>query len=455
MMRSFSLAEIEASLHGHLQGASVEFGGVGTDSRQVRAGDLFVALSGANFDGHDYLDDVAQKGAVAALVSRDVESTLPLLRVADTQRALGLLGAYNRALFANPVVAITGSSGKTTVKNMLASVLGQRGNTLATQGNYNNEIGVPLTLLRLAPEHDFAVVEMGAGRAGDIRWLCELGKPTVSVLLNAMAAHLDGFGSVEGIAQAKGEIFDQLGAGDTAIINADQPWSAAWRERAGEAAILDFGMHNDAAVKARDINVRGVNGVSFTADTPAGDMLIDLALPGEHNVMNALAAIAAGLACQLSPLEIASGLRSVAAVEGRLARHQSAAGTTVIDDCYNANPGSVRAAIDLLATCPGHRTLVLGAMRELGADSAALHREMGEQARAAGIDRLWGVGPELEVCVDAFGEGGSFFPDRYAALSSLQEQFEPGDAVLVKGSRSAGMELILQALLADDQAGEG
>ena len=449
MMRSFSLAEIEASLHGHLQGASVEFGGVATDSRQVRAGDLFVALSGANFDGHDYLDDVAQKGAVAALVSRDVESTLPLLRVADTQRALGLLGAYNRALFANPVVAITGSSGKTTVKNMLASVLGQRGNTLATQGNYNNEIGVPLTLLRLAPEHDFAVVEMGAGRAGDIRWLCELGKPTVSILLNAMAAHLDGFGSVEGIAQAKGEIFDQLGAGDTAIINADQPWSAAWRERAGEAAILDFGVRNDAAVKARDVNVRGVNGVSFTADTPAGDMLIDLALPGEHNVMNALAAIAAGLACQLSPLEIASGLRSVAAVEGRLARHQSAAGTTVIDDCYNANPGSVRAAIDLLAACPEKRTLVLGAMRELGSETEEMHRAIGEYARERGLQGFCGVGPELQSAGEAFGAGGQWYPDRNAAIAELVSQFGASDIVLVKGSRSAGMESVLQALIGE------
>ena len=448
MMRSFSLAEIEAALHGHLQGASVEFSGVTTDSRKVCPGDLFVALSGANFDGHDYLGDVAQKGALAALVSRDVESTLPLLRVADTQRALGLLGAYNRALFAKPVVAITGSSGKTTVKNMLAAVLGQRGDTLATQGNYNNEIGVPLTLLQLAPEHDFAVVEMGAARAGDIRWLCELGKPNVSILLNAMAAHLDGFGSVEGVAQAKGEIFDQLGAGDTAIINADQSWSGAWRERAGEATILDFGVHNDAAVKARDINVRGVNGVSFTADTPAGDMLIDLALPGEHNVMNALAAIAAGLACQLSPLEIASGLRSVAAVEGRLARHQSAAGATVIDDCYNANPGSVRAAIDLLAACPDKRTLVLGAMRELGPESEEMHRAIGEYARERGLQGLCGVGPELQSTVEAFGDGGQWYSDREAASAALAVQFGASDIVLVKGSRSAGMESVLESPIA-------
>ncbi|MEP0203446.1 MAG: UDP-N-acetylmuramoyl-tripeptide--D-alanyl-D-alanine ligase [Halioglobus sp.] len=447
MMRSLSMNEIEAPLHAHLQGMGVEFTGVTTDSRNVAPGDIFVALRGANFDGHEYLHEVAKKGAVAALVSRDVESTLPLLRVADTQRALGLLGAYNRELFPNPVVAITGSSGKTTVKNMLACVLGQRGNTLATQGNYNNEIGVPQTLLRLAPEHDFAVVEMGAGREGDIRWLCELGKPNVSILLNAMPAHLEGFGSVEVIARAKGEIFDQLGAGDTAIINADQPWSSAWRERAGDAAILDFGVHNDAAVKARDINVRGVSGVSFTADTPAGDVLIDLALPGEHNVMNALAAIAAGLACQLSPTEIASGLRSVVAVEGRLARHQSAAGAILVDDCYNANPGSVRAAIDLLAACPERRTLVLGAMRELGPESEEMHRAIGEYARERGLQSLCGVGPELQVAVEAFGEGAHWYSDRAQAIEALASQFGPGDIVLIKGSRSAGMESVLQALI--------
>jgi len=447
MMQALSLAEMEASLHGHLQGVSVEFTGVTTDSRRVQPGDLFVALQGAKFDGHDYLNDVAQRGAVATLVSRDVESTLPLLRVADTQRALGLLGAHNRALFKHSVVAITGSSGKTTVKNMIASVLGQRGNTMATEGNFNNEIGVPLTLLRLAPEHEFAVVEMGAARLGDIRWLCELGKPNVAILLNAMAAHLEGFGSVEGVAQAKGEIFDQLGADGLAIINADEPWSAAWRERAGDAAILDFGIRNDAAVKARDIKLRGVHGFSFTADTPAGDILVDLSLPGEHNVINALAAIAAGIACQLSPSEIASGLRSVVAVEGRLARHQSAGGATVIDDCYNANPGSVRAAIDLLVACPEKSTLVLGAMRELGPDSEEMHRSIGEYALERGLHALCGVGPELKSTVEAFGDGAHWYRDREAAIAALASQFDAGDVVLVKGSRSAGMETVLQALI--------
>ena len=455
MMRPMSLAELQAPLAAQLHGADREILGVSTDSRSLQEGDLFVALNGENFDGHDYVAGLEDSGAAAVLVSSPVAGSLPQLRVADTQQALGLLGGYNRQLYKGPLVAITGSSGKTTVKNMVHAVLSRRGETLATEGNFNNEIGVPLTLLRLRPGVEFAVVEMGAARAGDIAWLCELGRPTVALLLNAMPAHLEGFGSVEGVAAAKGEIFDRLGEGDCAVINADQAWARQWRKRAGAATVLDFAVEQPAAITARDIQIKGTEGVGFTVSTPAGEVAIRLALPGVHNVANALAAVAVGLACNLSLTEIRDGLESLQPVDGRLRALRSPSGFTVIDDCYNANPGSVRAAIDLLATCPGRRTLVLGAMRELGADSAALHREMGAQARAAGIDRLWGVGPELEVCVDAFGEGGSFFPDRYAALSSLQEQFEPGDAVLVKGSRSAGMELILQALLADEQAGEG
>jgi UDP-N-acetylmuramoyl-tripeptide--D-alanyl-D-alanine ligase len=452
-MRPMSLAELQAPLAAQLHGADREFLGVATDSRSLQEGDLFVALSGENFDGHDYVAGLEGSGAAAVLVSSSVAGSLPQLQVADTQQALGLLGGYNRQLYTGPLVAITGSSGKTTVKNMVHAVLSRRGETLATEGNFNNEIGVPLTLLRLQPSVEFAVVEMGAARAGDIAWLCELGRPTVALLLNAMPAHLEGFGSVEGVAAAKGEIFDRLGEGDCAVINADQAWAPQWRKRAGAATVLDFAVEQPAAITAKDIQTKGLEGVGFTVSTPAGEIAVRLALPGVHNVANALAAVAVGLACNLSLTEIRDGLESLQPVDGRLRALRSPRGFTVIDDCYNANPGSVRAAIDLLATCPGRRTLVLGAMRELGADSAALHREMGEQARAAGIDRLWGVGPELEVCVDAFGEGGSFFPDRDAALSSLQQQFEPDDTVLVKGSRSAGMELILQALLADDEKG--
>jgi UDP-N-acetylmuramoyl-tripeptide--D-alanyl-D-alanine ligase len=298
---------------------------------------------------------------------------------------------------------------------------------------------------------EYAVVEMGAARAGDIAWLCELARPTVALLLNAGPAHLEGFGSVEGVAAAKGEIFDHLGEGDTAVINADQPWSRQWRKRAGGAAVVDFGLEQPAAVSARDIQNRGLAGVGFTASTPAGDMAMRLELPGRHNVANALAAVAAGLACGISLTEIRDGLESLRPVDGRLRTSRSPAGATLVDDCYNANPGSVRAAVDMLAGCPGRRTLVLGAMRELGERSAALHREVGEYARGARIDRLWGAGPELVDCVAAFGAGGRHFDDRAALLDALPGEFGEGDTVLIKGSRSTGMEAVLHAL----QAGEG
>ncbi len=454
-MRAMSLSELEAPLHAQLVGQDREILGVSTDSRALQCGDLFVALSGENFDGHDYLSEVEAAGATAALVSCLLDSPLPQLQVANTQQALGRLGGHNRVLYKGPLVAITGSSGKTTVKNLVQAVLSRRGNTLATEGNFNNEIGVPLTLLRLSPDVEYAVVEMGAARAGDISWLCELGRPSVALLLNAMPAHLQGFGSIDAVAAAKGEIFDGLGKGDVAVINADQPWAGQWRERAGEATVLDFGLQQPAAITASAVRCDGANGVSFTAHTPAGDIPVQLVLPGVHNVANALAAIAVGLSCDVPLAEIRSGLESVRPVAGRLLSNVTSQGTKVIDDCYNANPGSVRAAIDILAGCPGRRTLVLGAMKELGETSAELHSEVGEYARRVGIDQLWGVGPELQASVDAFGEGGYFFADRAAVLAGLAGSFGKDDTVLVKGSRGAAMEHILQAMLTEHATGEG
>lgn len=451
-MRPMTLAELQMPLAAQLHGVDQAFSGVSTDSRTVQRGDLFVALRGANFDGHDYVAQVLQQGAAAALVATPVTAAIPQLQVADTLRALGQLGAYNRQLYHGPLVAITGSSGKTTVKNMVHSVLSQHGETLATAGNLNNEIGVPLTLLRLRPGLDFAVVEMGAAKAGDIDWLCELAKPTVALLLNAMPAHLQGFGSVDGVAAAKGEIFDRLDATGVAVINADQRWAKQWRKRAGDATVLDFGLQQPAAISARNVQGRGIEGSSFTVSTPKGDMAMRLSLPGVHNVGNALAAVAVGLACGLSLTEIRDGLESLQPVDGRLRALRSAHGATVIDDCYNANPGSVRAAIDLLAACPGRRTLILGAMRELGDNSAALHREIGDYARSAGIDQLWGVGPELAVSVDAFGSSGRHFADRAAVLRAVEGEFGADDTVLIKGSRSAGMEQILHALVPQHKA---
>jgi UDP-N-acetylmuramoyl-tripeptide--D-alanyl-D-alanine ligase len=268
-----------------------------------------------------------------------------------------------------------------------------------------------------------------------------------------MPALVEGFGSVDAVAAAKGEIFDGLGQGDWAIINADQPWAPAWRERAGAATVLDFGLAAAAAITARSIRSRGARGIDFTVVTPQGELPLRLSLPGVHNVANALAATAVGLACGLRLSEIGAGLEAVQPTAGRLAMAVSPAGATVIDDCYNANPGSVRAAIDMLAGCEGRRTLILGAMRELGPGSAAMHREIGEYAAAAGIERFWGVGPELQCAVEGFGRGGRSFADCEAAVGTPGGEFGTGDTVLVKGSRSTRMERVLQALLAAEPAG--
>lgn len=455
MMRDLTLSELEIPLQAAIKGHDCSVSSISTNSRTLAQGALFVALHGEQFDGHAFLDQAQHAGAVAALVSRDVDITLPVLRVTDTQRALGKLGAYNRELFAGQLVAITGSCGKTTVKNLIAGVLSVRGETLATQGNLNNEIGVPLTLLELSPKHQYAVVEMGAGRRGDIAWLCELGRPTISLLLNALPAHLAGFGSVEDIAAAKGEIFDNLGRSGTAVINADQSWSQQWRDRASPVKIIDYGVTTAAAVGAKSIQSRGMSGTHFIATTPLGEVALLLQLPGLHNVSNALAAIAVGLACELSLAEIKQGLESVMPVAGRLSTRQVSSGAQVIDDCYNANPGSVRAAIDLLSSCDGDTTLILGTMGELGADSSAMHTDIGAYAKASGVDQFWGVGPELEEAVAAFGKGGRFFAEKSLALEALPGAFATGDIVLIKGSRSTAMEHVLHALYNQPLQGEG
>ncbi len=445
-MRSWSLEELEAPLQAHLAGHNAIVNGVSTDTRSLRGGDLFVALIGERFDGHDYIVEAVDSGATAALVSREIQAPMSSLQVLDTRCALGELGRLNREQFTGPLVAITGSSGKTSVKNMLAEILSGCGETLATEGNYNNEIGVPLTLLRLAPEHRYAVIEMGAARAGDIEYLCQLGSPNVSVLVNAGPAHLEGFGDLEGVASAKAEIFDRLGSGETAVINMDQPWADQWRERAGAADVLGFGLSEVADVRAiRSVN-SGLDGSEFELVTPMGRVDVRLQVPGQHQILNALAAAASGLACGVSLEAIAAGLGRVRSVGGRLQSTVTDTGTTLIDDCYNANPGSVAAAIELLAACNGRRTLVLGVMAELGEGSEALHREVGRVARDAGLERLWGVGDALKVTVEAFGEGGAWFDSREALLRGVDADLGEADTLLIKGSRSAGMEWVLQQL---------
>ncbi|PID54842.1 MAG: hypothetical protein CR978_01230 [Gammaproteobacteria bacterium] len=447
MMRRFSLVELQEPLNATLVGADLTFSAVSSDSRTLMGGELFVALVGEQFDGHSYVKAAAEKGAAALLLSRKVDTELPYLLVDDTLQALGKLGAFNRDLFAGKVVGITGSAGKTTTKNLVASVLSQAGGVHATAGNFNNEIGVPLTLLGLEPSAAHAVIEMGATGAGDIAYLRDLVKPQVVILLNAMPAHLQGFGSIAGVAAAKGEILDNLSPEHTAILPSDSPYTAPWSFRAKPAQVLHFGFEEKADVWASNVVESGVYGSTFDLHYQDHCGRVSLQLHGSHNIKNALAAAAAGFACGLSFAQIVAGLESLTPHRGRLMPMQTPSGACVIDDSYNANPASVNAAIDLLARIEGRRHLLLGAMAELGGDARRLHAEVGAYAASRGIDQLWAVGHDALPAVSAFGDRGRHFESMDSLLDALAKQLPgAGETVLVKGSRSAGMERAVAVL---------
>lgn len=444
-MMAMQLSEAARVLDARQVGADAHFAGVSTDTRKLEKDNLFVALKGPNFDGHDYLAQAAEQGAAAVTVSRDIASTLPLIQVSDTRLALGQLAAYWRSRFEYPVVAVTGSNGKTTVKEMIAAILGRRGPVLATQGNLNNEIGVPLTLARMSGEHQGAVIEMGANHAGEIAYLTALAKPSVAVITNAGPAHLEGFGSLEGIANAKGEIFSGLPDDGVAIINADDVFAGKWRALATPRRVIDFGLMTDADVQATWQPEGNGSHVCIVAGGESTEL--KLPLPGKHNVMNALAATAAGIALGIGLDSIAAGLASMFGVQGRLQVKERADGLCVIDDTYNANPASLIAALDVLAGMDGERWLVLGDMAELGEDAIALHRGVAEVAQKDGVTRLYGLGELGAVAAEAFGAGGSAFSDRSQLLAELASRAGAGITVLVKGSRRMGMEHVVQALL--------
>jgi UDP-N-acetylmuramoyl-tripeptide--D-alanyl-D-alanine ligase len=458
-MRSFTLSELVQPLQGQLIGDDARFESVSTDSRTVQPNQLFVALPGERVDGHEFVPAVAAAGASCALVSAAAGYPLPVLRVDDTLRALGALAALNRQCFEGPLVAVTGSCGKTSVKNMMHAILQRCGETLATEGNFNNEIGVPLSLLRLAPRHRFAVIEMGAARAGDIDYLCKLARPAVSVLLNAMPAHLEGFGSVDGVAHAKGEILSGLGGSGTAVFPSESPYADLWRGLAGSARCLEFGFTDTASVSAEKVARCDDTGSSFTLRSPLGSVEVNLPVPGRHNIANALAAAAAAIAAGAGLDQVVEGLAAVTPQSGRLSSLVAASGARIIDDSYNANPASLKAAIDVLSACEGHRILVMGAMAELGADSKQMHADVGAYAARQQIDELWATGGDTDAAVAAFGDRGRSFASRERLAIALQSQLGSGDVVLVKGSRSAGMETVVAALLAPShhmtQVGEG
>ncbi len=441
-----SLSEAARIADGALHGEDRPFTGLATDSRAVRAGELFVTLHGPRFDGHDFLDAVRAAGAAGALVER-VPSPLPAVRVDDARAAMGRLAAEWRGRFDVAAVGITGSNGKTTVKEMVAAILSRDAPVLATAGNLNNDIGVPLTLARLAPEHRRLVVEMGANHAGEIAMLAALVRPRVGVITQVAPAHLEGFGSVDGVAHAKGELLEALPADGVAVVEAGGPYLALFRKLAAGRRMITFGFGADADVRAE--HAPGAHGARVTLHTPLGEVAVELSVPGRHNALNAAAAAAAALALDVPLPCIGDGLSRMRPVPGRL-QVRRAAGLSVLDDTYNANPTSLGAALRVLAEYPAPRWLVLGDMGELGPDAARLHREAGSLARDSGVERVFAVGDLSRETVDEFGAGGEHFADRdalVAALRSAVSNAKPEVHVLVKGSRSAAMEAVVKALL--------
>lgn len=446
MIGQWRLAETAQRLGARLLGGDAAFYGVVTDSRAVKPGDLFVALRGERFDGHDFLSAVQAAGAVAAIVDRPVpEVALAQLVVADTVSALGALGQINRERFEGRVMAVTGSQGKTTVKELSASILSELGPVCWTEGNLNNHLGVPRTLLRLESRHQFAVIELGANHVGEIAQTVALTRPQVSVLNNATDAHLEGFGGPEGIARAKGEIIEGLAADGVAILNRESPWLSQWVARAAGRTVVTFGMTSDADVRAEDLQMT-LAGCAFLLQTPAGESRVRLPLPGRHNVMNALAAAAATLALGASLAQVVTGLEKAQGVSGRLRILKLPEGGALIDDTYNASPGSVKAALDVIGAGHGHRIAVLGRMAELGDYAEACHREVGAYARGR-VDELLVMGEWAKACCEGFAQPCTVFESHEAIVEALRLRLTGDTIVLVKGSRSAAMERVVAGLV--------
>ena len=420
--------------------SDLTFTGITTDSRQISPGMMFAALPGETFDGHNYIKQAEECGAVAVLVCCEVETTLPVLLVADVLTALGKLAAHWRQQCPAKVVGITGSNGKTTVKEMIASILRLKGAVLATDGNFNNELGLPLTVFRLETSDDYAILEMGASNPGDIAYLADIAQADIGVITNIGPAHLQGFISVEGVAQSKGELYASLPADGTAIINAAEPWVDLWQSINKAGTVSFFNGDDESHIHTRQTEDEVV------ICTPVGEYSLQLRLPGHHNLANAMAATAVCLALGASPAEIKTGLEAVKPVPGRLSLKQSQSGWTVIDDTYNANPASLYAALQVLAKQNGEPWLVLGDMKELGADSRKMHAELGDAARILGVKRLFALGEASAATVDAFGDGAVHFSNMEELIKFLRKQLKTGVACLVKGSRSMGMEHVVNAI---------
>ncbi|MDR0735535.1 MAG: UDP-N-acetylmuramoyl-tripeptide--D-alanyl-D-alanine ligase [Zoogloeaceae bacterium] len=460
-MMHWSLAHIARAVSGRLVagGGNGKLVGVATDTRQACAQRLFVALQGERFDAHDYLEEAVAQGAAALLVhfAEKLPRDVPVILVEDTRLALGRLAAAWRRTYPRPVIAVTGSNGKTTTREMIAGILktawGEDG-ILTPQGNFNNDIGVPLTLLRLGPEHRAAVLEMGMNRPGEIGYLTRIVRPTVALVTNAQRAHLEGMGDLTSVAMEKADIYDGLEQGGVALINNDDPQVAFWRRKNASRPTLTFALEHPADVRGK-ISLHGLS-TRLTLVTAQGSRDLDLQIPGRHNAMNACAAAAAGLAAGLELDALAEGLRRFSGVNGRLQQKPGPYGAILLDDTYNANPDSVRAGIDVLAGTIGRQFLVLGDMGEVGEASAQYHDEIGGYARSMGVDRLYALGEASAQAARGFGEGAHVFKTPEELVKALLEELRDyaGDdghsgvpTLLVKGSRFMRMERVVRLLL--------
>ena len=442
------LSDVAAVTGGRLIGADREFSRVNQDSRKLAREDLFIAIKGENFDGHEFLGAAEKAGAAGALVQRQMPGSLPQVLVPDTRKALGTYGSHWRKQFKLPLVGVTGSSGKTTLKEMIASILKLSGATLATRGNLNNDIGMPLTLLELDASCRYAVIEMGTNHPGEIGYLAQLAAPSVSVITNAGPAHLEFLKDIAGVAKEKGAIYTHLAADGTAVINADDAYAELWRSMAGQRAQRSFGFRPTADFHPQPGSLQQTASGSwqFRLVSPLGEADLAVSLPGRHNVANALAAAAAATAAGATLAEVRAGLAEAPVTAGRLIVGTAKNGARLIDDTYNANPLSVAAAAEFAAGFGGNAWMVLGDMGELGPSAERLHAETGATLRAVGIERLYGLGPMSHHTVEAFGEGARWFADVDALVRALRAELSPDVTLLVKGSRSMRMERVVEAL---------
>ncbi len=443
-----NLAAAAHIMNGTLLGSDRKFAGVSTDTRTIGQGELFFALQGPNFDGGSFVSAAADKNAAAAVLSEAVEVDIPQISVDDTRLALGTLAGSWRKRMPAKVIGITGSNGKTTLKEMISSCLSLTAETLATRGNLNNDIGLPLMLLSLSEEHRYAIIEMGANHLGEIAYLTSLVEPAVVVITNAAPAHLEGFGDLDGVAQAKGEILQGDVSPAFVVLNADDPYFAYWNSLLAGDTVISFGVESSASVFATDVEADG-DTMSFSLHIHLEEIPIRLPLAGLHNVRNACAAAAVLHGLGMDSKQIRQGLESVQAVSGRLQPVEQITALTVYDDSYNANPQSVIAAAEFLATQPGHNWLVLGDMGELGEDEVLLHKAVGRAVKRLGIDRILATGKLSKNTVKTFGNGGQWYENIDGLVEELQRSATEDTNILIKGSRFMEMERVVEALISE------